>query len=114
MTLRICDGDLLAQDVEVIVNPWNRNIIPWWLLLPRGTPLPSGTANPPLKVVSTNNTLAGLVAKTGSPIAAQTGDSCALARRRAAPAGCVVAEDGWRAFCLTRTHGLREGRSRLA
>jgi len=27
---------LLAQDVEVIVNAWNRNIIPWWLLLPQG------------------------------------------------------------------------------
>ncbi len=29
-------GDLLDQDVEVIVNAWNRNIIPWWLLLPQG------------------------------------------------------------------------------
>ena len=36
MTLRICDGDLLDQDVAVIVNAWNRNIIPWWLLLPQG------------------------------------------------------------------------------
>lgn len=36
MSLRIVDGDLLDQDVEVIVNPWNRNIIPWWLLLPQG------------------------------------------------------------------------------
>jgi O-acetyl-ADP-ribose deacetylase (regulator of RNase III) len=36
MTLRVCDGDLLDQDVEVIVNAWNRNIIPWWLLLPQG------------------------------------------------------------------------------
>ena len=33
---RIVDGDLLDQPVEVIVNPWNRNIIPWWLLLPQG------------------------------------------------------------------------------
>ncbi len=32
----VIDGDLLDQDVEVIVNAWNRNIIPWWLLLPRG------------------------------------------------------------------------------
>ena len=32
----ITAGDLLEQDVEVIVNPWNRNIIPWWLLLPQG------------------------------------------------------------------------------
>src|SRR6266446_9462190 len=29
-------GNLLDQDVEVIVNAWNRNIIPWWLLLPQG------------------------------------------------------------------------------
>jgi O-acetyl-ADP-ribose deacetylase len=29
-------GDLLDQDVEVIVNAWNRNLIPWWLLLPQG------------------------------------------------------------------------------
>ena len=36
MTLRVCDGDLLDQDVEVIVNAWSRNIIPWWLLLPQG------------------------------------------------------------------------------
>ncbi len=37
MELRIIDGDLLDQDVDVIVNAWNRNIIPWWLLLPQGT-----------------------------------------------------------------------------
>ena len=36
MELRITDGDLLDQDVDVIVNAWNRNIIPWWLLLPQG------------------------------------------------------------------------------
>jgi O-acetyl-ADP-ribose deacetylase (regulator of RNase III) len=36
MDLQIGHGDLLEQDVEVIVNAWNRNIIPWWLLLPQG------------------------------------------------------------------------------
>ncbi len=36
MELQIVEGDLLDQDVDVIVNPWNRNIIPWWLLLPQG------------------------------------------------------------------------------
>jgi O-acetyl-ADP-ribose deacetylase len=36
MQLRIIDGDLLDQDVDVIVNTWNRNIIPWWLLVPQG------------------------------------------------------------------------------
>lgn len=36
MKLKVIDGDLLEQDVEVIVNAWNRNIIPWWLLLPQG------------------------------------------------------------------------------
>jgi O-acetyl-ADP-ribose deacetylase len=29
-------GDLLDQDVDVIINAWNRNLIPWWLLLPQG------------------------------------------------------------------------------
>lgn len=29
-------GDILQQKVDVIVNSWNRNIIPWWLLLPQG------------------------------------------------------------------------------
>ncbi len=36
MNLRIVDGDLLDQDVDVIVNAWNRNVIPWWLLIPQG------------------------------------------------------------------------------
>jgi O-acetyl-ADP-ribose deacetylase len=36
MDLRIISGDLLQQDVECIVNAWNRNIIPWWLLIPQG------------------------------------------------------------------------------
>ena len=34
--VRVVQGDLLEQDVEVIVNAWNRNFIPWWLLLPQG------------------------------------------------------------------------------
>ena len=36
MTPTVVVGDLLDQNVEVIVNAWNRNIIPWWLLLPQG------------------------------------------------------------------------------
>jgi O-acetyl-ADP-ribose deacetylase len=36
MEPRVVEGDLLDQDVEVIVNAWNRNVIPWWLLLPQG------------------------------------------------------------------------------
>jgi O-acetyl-ADP-ribose deacetylase (regulator of RNase III) len=32
----VVEGDLFDQAVEVIVNAWNRNIIPWWLLLPQG------------------------------------------------------------------------------
>nr|WP_246173613.1 macro domain-containing protein [Limnoglobus roseus] len=27
---------MLDQPVEVIVNAWNRNLFPWWLLLPQG------------------------------------------------------------------------------
>ena len=36
MPIQIVHGDLLNQDVEAIVNPWNRNFIPWWLLVPQG------------------------------------------------------------------------------
>lgn len=36
MRVRIVEGDLLDQPTEAIVNAWNRNIIPWWLLLPQG------------------------------------------------------------------------------
>lgn len=36
MNAQIVIGDILAQEVDVIVNSWNRNIIPWWLLLPQG------------------------------------------------------------------------------
>ncbi len=36
MKTRIVKGDLLDQNVDVIVNAWNRNIIPWWLLIPQG------------------------------------------------------------------------------
>jgi O-acetyl-ADP-ribose deacetylase (regulator of RNase III) len=32
----VVQGDLLDQHVDAIVNAWNRNIIPWWLLLPQG------------------------------------------------------------------------------
>lgn len=34
--IEVVRGDLLDQDVETIVNAWNPNIIPWWLLLPQG------------------------------------------------------------------------------
>lgn len=34
--VQVVEGDLLDQEVEVIVNAWNRNIIPWWLLVPHG------------------------------------------------------------------------------
>jgi O-acetyl-ADP-ribose deacetylase len=36
MTVQCIEGDLLDQPTDVIVNAWNRNIIPWWLLLPQG------------------------------------------------------------------------------
>lgn len=36
MLPQIVYGNIIDQNVEVIVNPWNRNIIPWWLLLPQG------------------------------------------------------------------------------
>ena len=36
MLIEEVDGDLLDQSVDAIVNAWNRNIIPWWLLIPQG------------------------------------------------------------------------------
>lgn len=36
MNIEQVEGDLLDQDVDCIVNAWNRNVIPWWLLLPQG------------------------------------------------------------------------------
>ncbi len=36
MEIEIVKGNILKQKVDVIVNSWNRNIIPWWLLLPQG------------------------------------------------------------------------------
>jgi O-acetyl-ADP-ribose deacetylase (regulator of RNase III) len=36
MKVQLVHGDLLEQHVDAIVNAWNRNIIPWWLLLPHG------------------------------------------------------------------------------
>lgn len=33
---RVVFGDLLDQRTDAIVNAWNRNVIPWWLLLPQG------------------------------------------------------------------------------
>jgi O-acetyl-ADP-ribose deacetylase len=36
MTISVVEGDLLDQTADAIVNPWNRNTIPWWLLLPQG------------------------------------------------------------------------------
>ena len=36
MNHTVINGDLLDQPVDAIVNAWNRNVIPWWLLLPQG------------------------------------------------------------------------------
>jgi O-acetyl-ADP-ribose deacetylase (regulator of RNase III) len=36
MLHRLVHGDLLDQPVDAIVNAWNRNFIPFWLLLPQG------------------------------------------------------------------------------
>ena len=34
--VEVASGDILDQPVDAIVNAWNRNFIPWWLLLPQG------------------------------------------------------------------------------
>ena len=36
MQTEVVNGDLLDQRVDVIVNAWNRNVIPWWLLWVQG------------------------------------------------------------------------------
>ena len=36
MEIESVQGNLLDQPVDAIVNAWNRNIIPWWLLWPQG------------------------------------------------------------------------------
>ncbi len=38
---------LPEQPVDAIANPWNRNLIPSWLLLPRGIPGPSSGEQEP-------------------------------------------------------------------
>lgn len=35
-SLMIIGGDLLDTEAEALVNAWNRNIIPWWALIPCG------------------------------------------------------------------------------
>lgn len=32
MEYQVVEGDLLDQEVDAIVNAWNRNTVPWWLL----------------------------------------------------------------------------------
>jgi O-acetyl-ADP-ribose deacetylase len=34
--VQIIEGNLLDQDVDVIVNAWNRSVVPWRLLVPQG------------------------------------------------------------------------------
>jgi hypothetical protein len=36
----VVKGDLLDQETEAIVSAWNRNVIPWWLLVPQGVSEP--------------------------------------------------------------------------
>jgi O-acetyl-ADP-ribose deacetylase (regulator of RNase III) len=36
MRIQVVDGDILTQKVDVIVNSYNRNFIPFYLLLPHG------------------------------------------------------------------------------
>lgn len=37
ISLEVARGDLLDQaDADVLVNAWNRNFVPRWLLLPSG------------------------------------------------------------------------------
>jgi len=54
MKPQLVSGNLLEQDVDVIVNAWNRNVIPWWLLLPQGVSgaIKKAAGNQPFKEVA--------------------------------------------------------------
>lgn len=54
MNIEVVTGDLLQQDVDVIVNSWNRNIIPWWLLILQGVAaaIKKQAGNEPFKEVA--------------------------------------------------------------
>lgn len=36
VTVSVIDGDLFEVEVDAVVNAWDRNVIPWWLLIPGG------------------------------------------------------------------------------
>ena len=54
--VEVVHGNLLDQDVDAIVNAWNRNIIPWCLLLPQGV---SGAMDWRSRLSSQNNAPGG-------------------------------------------------------
>ena len=58
-TIKIIYGDLLEQPVDAIVNAWNRNFIPWWLLLPQGVSgaIKKRAGYQPFKELSTHGVL---------------------------------------------------------
>ncbi len=41
MNVTIVEGDLFDQDVGVLVNAWNRKLIPWWLFCLKAFLVPS-------------------------------------------------------------------------
>lgn len=36
LAVRLVDGDILSMEADAIVNPWNRNYLPRWVLAPGG------------------------------------------------------------------------------
>ena len=60
MSIEIVSGDLLDQPSEVIVNAWNRNIVPWWLLRPHGVSgaLKRRTGTQPFRALARHGPLA--------------------------------------------------------
>ena len=69
--VEVVRGDLLDQPVEIIVNAWNRNFIPWWLLLPRAFREQSSDVRAmsrfvsSRRVASSNQGMRGLLAPVG-------------------------------------------------
>ena len=92
----VVEGDLLDQEVDVIVNAWNRNIVPWWLLLPRGclAQLRGELDTPPsAKSASMGQSRYGGAVEFAAKNALQGDHSCCWNKSLLAVVGTVDSED---------------------
>ena len=67
--VELVDGTLLDQPVEMIVNAWNGNLVPWWLLRPHGVSgaIKRSAGSEPFRALARYGTLApGQAVLTGA------------------------------------------------